>query len=690
MRTLGLQAALCSVAFVCFSALCVAHGGQYLGPGDIVPPGGGGGGGSSGGPNGPTTGQPTGPRAPAPSGPSSGRGSPSGTGSPTGGGAGRGGRTGGGSPIEFDDLTTWDYWWEFNKDPYLRLKDAVHQGGPITGDDDHYLGKRRETGRDSVKPTSTEIQVEILPALKKAIDSTENRDIASSCMIAMAKVGTDHPDFTLASVFAPRLRRPDQEVRETAALALGIAAIAGETEIELLHGLALDTAVGRQAVAQDSVDVRTRSFAIYGLGLLAHRHADTTLKRRAFTVMQRTLEDRTIGNRNLKVAAIQGIGILNVGSATPAAKELLADSLACLEAYFGKDLGAGEQLIQAHCPTAIAKLIGRDHEASARWKATFAAELQKTGSARRSNEVTQSCAMALGRLVRPIDEVDFATNPDAKYGQLLLDTYRDHRDAQTRWFAILGLGQIGGTWCRTTLLRAFDQGTQNQQKPWCALALGVMAFHRAEEQRKAQQETAPDGLVTKTLADAFAVSKDPSLAGAIAISLGLTKAQDTADSLRARMLASMAQERLAGHLCIGLALMNATGAIEDIRLALAKPSRGGELLPQAAIALGKLGDKQVAEDLQKILTGENLNLATLAAAASAIGFIGDRRSIVTLKNMLFDTRLSHLARAFAAVALGGIADKEPLPWNSKIGAHSNYRASVETLTNAASGILDIL
>ena len=119
-------------------------------------------------------------------------------------------------------------------------------------------------------------------------------------------------------------------------------------------------------------------------------------------------------------------------------------------------------------------------------------------------------------------------------------------------------------------------------------------------------------------------------------------------------------------------------------------SRGGELLPQAAIALGKLGDKQVAEDLQKILTGENLNLATLAAAASAIGFIGDRRSIVTLKNMLFDTRLSHLARAFAAVALGGIADKEPLPWNSKIGAHSNYRASVETLTNAASGILDIL
>ena len=46
--------------------------------------------------------------------------------------------------------------------------------------------------------------------------------------------------------------------------------------------------------------------------------------------------------------------------------------------------------------------------------------------------------------------------------------------------------------------------------------------------------------------------------------------------------------------------------------------------------------------------------------------------------------------AFAAVALGGVADKELLPWNSKIAVGMNYRASVETLTNQQSGILDIL
>jgi HEAT repeat protein len=84
------------------------------------------------------------------------------------------------------------------------------------------------------------------------------------------------------------------------------------------------------------------------------------------------------------------------------------------------------------------------------------------------------------------------------------------------------------------------------------------------------------------------------------------------------------------------------------------------------------------------------NLAKLSAIASALGFIGDQRTIAPLKAMLLNKELGQLSRAFAAVALGGVADKESLPWNSKIGVNSNYRASVETLTNKSSGILDIL
>ncbi len=84
------------------------------------------------------------------------------------------------------------------------------------------------------------------------------------------------------------------------------------------------------------------------------------------------------------------------------------------------------------------------------------------------------------------------------------------------------------------------------------------------------------------------------------------------------------------------------------------------------------------------------NLAKMSAVASALGYIGDRRTIDPLLDMLFDESLTDLSRAFAAVALGGVIDKEPLPWNSKIGVNMNYRAMVETLTDGAAGILDIL
>ncbi len=666
-----------------------AHGGQYRGPGDVVPPSPGGGG-RTGGPAGPTTGGPAGPSAPAPSGPATGGPAGPTTGGPAGPGGGRGPTTGGGGAALEDDLTQWSFWWEFNKDPFIRLKDAVNQGGPLTGSDDFFLGHtRRSDARDSLKPTSEQILGEILPALKKAIDSTEQRDINSSCMIAMAKIGTDHPDFKLIDIFTPRLKKADQEVRETAALALGIAAIAGEDEIKLLVGLALDKEQGR-AAAGGSVDDRTRAFAIYGLGLTANKTTNVEIKKRAFDVMKEMLIDDKVSNRNLKVAAISGMSILNIGTGTEAEKTLLGDTLMTLETYYLKSLGSGEQLIQAHCPTAIAKLIGRDHDKSEYYKDMFAADLQEKGKVKRASIfIPQSCAQALGMMARPYDDKDEKKSADAKYSKLLLDQWQNHKDAQTRNFSLLSLGLIGGKMNREALVKAFDKAGKDQEKPWCALALGVYSFFQFEQNKK-DNTTNDESFITETLVKAFKESKTPSLTGSLAIALGLNQATEAADDMRRRLLDNIAKEDMAGYLCIGLALMNHTASKEDIRNVVAQSVRRTGLLQQAAIALGKLGDKQVADDLQKLMSEGEPNLAKLSAIASALGFIGDSRTIAPLKAMLFDDKLQDLSRAFAAVALGGVADKESLPWNSKIGTNMNYRASVETLTNGSTGILDIL
>ena len=400
------------------------------------------------------------------------------------------------------------------------------------------------------------------------------------------------------------------------------------------------------------------------------------------------LEDKSQRDRNIKVAAINGMGILNIGSSSDAEKALLTDVVKTLEKFYMQKVGAGTNLILAHCPPAIAKLLGRDSADAEYYKELFAADLINKGKLKRSgNEISQSCALALGQLCQPyVDKKD----PDAKYSKLLLKQWNDHKDQQTRNFSVLSLGWIGGELNRAALIKAFDKAGKNLEKPWCSLALGVYS-HFAYEAAKARNESPnPESFIGETLYDELKKAKAPDLIGALAIGLGLNKYLEASDEMRELMLKNVAKEEMAGYLAVGLALMDDKGSIEDIKNVVNNATRRFNLLQQSAIALGKLGDKTVAVQLQKLLTDGEPNLAKLSAISSAIGFIGDKRSIKPLKNLLFDDKLANLSRAFAAVALGGIADKEPLPWNSKIGVNMNYRASVETLTNSSTGILDIL
>ncbi len=680
----------CASLLLVFPEPAYAHGGQYRGPGDVVPPNPGGGRGT-GGPSGPTTGGPAGPSTPGPAGPATPGPAGPATGGPAGPGAAKGPTTGGrGIQLE-DDLTRWEFWWEFNKDPYIRLKDAIGSGGVQTGGSDFFLGAtRRVEAKDTLRPSEEDKVGNILPALKKALDSTDNRDISSSCMVAMAKIGKDHPtDFKLLDdVFRPKLKSRDQEIREVAALAIGIAAIDKEDNVNALIGLAKDTDVGRQLTDRANVDDRTRAFATYGLGLVGYATANVEVKRKAFEALRDIVNDDKLSSRNLTVAAINSLGLLNVAGQGDAEKTLIADALKVLEDYYMKEMGAGEQLLQSHCPTAIAKLIGRDHEKSAYYKDLFAKDLEGKGKVKRSNDhIFQSCALALGQMSKPFED---DKSEDARYSKLLLDQYKNAKDAQTRYFAILGIGQIGGLMNRDILIKEFDKGNKALEKPWIAVAMGVYGFNKYEQAKAKSLTPEPEKALGDTLKNSLDELKNPSATAGVAIGLGLLQHKDAADRLRAELLKSASQDELAGYLCIGLALMGDGRSIEDIKGIVQKSVRRPDLLKQASIALGKLGDKSVAEELQKLLKDGDTNLAKLSAIASALGFIGDRRTIEPLKGMLFDTSVTELSRAFAAVALGGVGDKESLPWNSKIGTNMNYRASVETLTDKTAGILDIL
>jgi HEAT repeat protein len=591
-----------------------------------------------------------------------------------------------------DDLDRWEFWWEFNKDPYIRLKAAIHTSTVVSGGDDFFLGANRKVdSKDSLKPSDEQKLNDILPALKKAIDSTEQRDINSSCMVAMAKVGKDHPDFKLREVFLPRLQKNDQEIRETAALSLGIAALPDSESVDLLVGLAKDADVGRKASNQPEVNDRTRAFATYGLGLVAYANADIALKEKAFKAISELIDDKKVSSRNIKVAAINAMGLLNIGTGDDAGKALVDKALKCLEKYYMESLGSGEQLLQAHVPPAIAKLLGKDFydpKVVDTYRKMFFDDLTEKGKVKRSsNDIYRSCVLALGQLCPPHDAEKDASE---EYVKQLLDVWHNHKDAQTRNFAILAVGQIGGKMVRNILLKEFDKAGKSLEKPWVALAMGVCAFEKYDTQRAANTSIETEDEFGRALKAALADVRDPGAVGSFAVALGLCQYADAADDLRGLLVKNSSKDDLAGYLCIGLALMNNTASQDDIRTIVERSVRRPDLLKQAAIALGKLGDKTVAEELQTLLREDDGNLAKMSAIASALGFIGDRRSIEPLKKLLFDESLSELSRAFAAVALGGVADKEDLPWNSKIGQNMNYRAAVETLTDKQAGILDIL
>lgn len=579
-----------------------------------------------------------------------------------------------------EDRTSWEPWWELHKAPYLRLKDRLWATAAQTGSDEFFLGStRRVIARDNVVPTQGDIERDVLPALKRTIDRLDQRDIVTACMVAMAKTGTDHKDFKLAQVFALRLKSHDQEVRETAALALGISGLTDTANLDLLGGLVLDDARGRAACGQAYVNDRTRAFACYALGLLGSKPGELRTKHRVATHLIEIVRSDKAVHRNVKVAATNALGMVELDSLPGRAANALRDlAVAALADFYQRASGPGDELLQAHCPPAIARLVGQGAARADAWRKRFGTDLDARGSSRRGPCITQSCALALGQMGRPVNS---PSDADAASCATLLKAYRDHPDVQTRNFAIMALGEIGGTENREVLLREFSQAGKHAELPWVALALGVQAFER-------RQNADPDRMASDLLRRTLPDLKNPMTVGAVAIALGLCGQEEATELLRG-LLRDSREDMLTGHLCIALALLGDPSANDDLREVLDRSLRRPELLRQAAVSLSVLGDREVTGRLLERLSGE-VNLARLAAVAGALGFIGDRRTIARLCQLVEDESQATLSRAFAAAAVGGVVDRNRLPWNADLRGHVNYRAAVETLWNGVSGILDIL
>lgn len=549
----------------------------------------------------------------------------------------------------------------------------------MTGSDEFYLGARRRAfAPDAMLPTEVDRRDRIAKALAEVLVASTDRDLSTASMVGLAKIGMDPPGRNLAELLSARLAESNQEVRETAALAMGIAGL--QDAWPVLAALLKGDAEGRKLVGgKEAVPERSRTFAAWSIGLLAGRSTEGEAKQKAFELLKSLLEDPSQDGRDLRVGLVHAIGLLEpVASRSAKERRLLFEAVDALWAFYERDLGKGDQIVQAHVPAAIVRLLGRGNGAMhQRAKERLVRELTAEG---RSNALRESAALALGALCMPSEECP----ADAEVCKALRSYYENGTDEQARHFCIASLGRIGGAANRAVLMQLYARGNRAIERPWIGIALGLIAHHR-----RMRDPGDLDLDVGRMLHDDFRSIDVDTTRAACALAIGLCGYLPAATDVRAKLAERPKSDTLAGYLALALSMLGDRTAADEISSLMREALRRPFVLQQCAAALGHLGDTEAVPLLLEMLERSE-SMATMAAIASALGELRDRRSIDPLLKALHDPNRSSLARAFAAAALGGVGDKDELRWNAAIAREVNYGALVDTLGDGSTGVLDIL
>ncbi len=414
--------ALLAGAMFSLHQICAAHGGVIRGgPGCSFagPPGAGGGPVTTPSGGGSSSGGSTGPASPGATAPSAGAGSPTPAPRPV--------ITPGATDA---DLTAWQFWWGFNKDPYLALKSKIRERTVQTGSVEDFLGGGQ--ARDRRQPASDKITSVVVPALRKALLTERNNDIVTGCMLALAKIG-DTPreagESDLASLFAGFLDDSTQEIAETAALALGILGHPGsiDTLVALMQDADFGAVDPHALVGSTEVPMRTRAFAAYGLGLIGAYATEEPVREQIATQLMKMLDAPELSTRDVKVAAMISFGLTRLDVA-------LSDA--------GAIPAAGEPDSQARAglsrQTQIAFLLGYFDESKLRTS-------EKTRHSFTLAHVPTAMARLLEDSTRPGEVDPHLDGMKAKVVQALLDAIGEHcgRETLIQQSCTLALGQIG-------------------------------------------------------------------------------------------------------------------------------------------------------------------------------------------------------------------------------------------------------
>ena len=648
-----------------------AHGGQYRGPAGEVPPdsrqpedppppesGGGtptppdGGGGTPTPPDGGGGGTPT---------PPDGGGTPS----PDGGGGGtvpqppQGGGGGTKTPGKMPakkgpSYESWLFWWNYNKDEIINLKKNLRSGFANSSSGIGVMGGTdgAENASEFQNVTAKKIEQVVVPLLEQyARDTKCNFDIQASGVIGLAKVGRKDAIPLLMEIGRNGQGQYHNVVEETACLALGIM----QDRSPQVRQYLLERASDQTAKA------RTRSFAMFALGLLGEPDAASGAYADAFQALKSIAARTNEASRDVTCSAFVAIGLLGDRAAVPELLQWLN------EEKVGQNKLPDLQL------SFVAAALGKIGQPGLSGPASREVVDALREQLKKKNRMTRySSVIALGQVAPQADE-----KIQKECVSMLTDVIKSDgkatSDSQTVNFALASLGRIAGAASAPQSVRdqaiktignSFQDG-KTQTKSFAALALGVAGMNMNPAVKGPLAEEIRNHLVK--------ASGDVDTRGAYVVALGLLKDIQSAKILQDLLQQQGLDSQLRGISALALGLMGDKGAIEPIRKVL-KEKSDQKLRVDAAVALGLLQDTEAVKTLIEILQEPKSSQFVLGSVAQALGQIGDDRAVDPLATILKDEQYPDLTRALAAVALGQIGDKTDVPVLARLSKDVNYRA----------------
>lgn len=585
------------------------------------------------------------------------------------------------------DRTEWWDWWEYNKERFLGLDDVLARLHPITPRGDDLVGPDlgRRAGLDARR-----VYGELVPALVSELEAEDNILFRRRALLALGRIGEAPKGFestvdSLSSVIASFLSSEQMGVAEAAVVALG--ALETVDGVRILCELLEDGEPGQARVGRNRVPVRMRALAAYGLGVSGAGELPGAVRSFAVHSLVGALSAEGARYPDVQAAAVIAIGLIPLTETEDAGEHAPPSSCIPAQARFLLSLLDEEQprMVRNHAPTAVARLL----EASEHAEELHSLVIERLLEALDRGEsvgVRRSSVIGLGLLAdADNDPLDVRVREEL-FGLL------SKGDLPSRSFAAISLAQIAsreGTGenpnaavatVSKSLTRHLVRG-KSFERPWAALALGVMGFQLREKGSNLPKEAAD------ALRGELARERNSIESSAMALAAGMVGDPRAYDAVLERVEEERADDFMS-YFSVGLGLLRQTAGIEALTELMDEADHRPMRTEYTALGRALIGDMTLVDELVGRLDDCNCSVS-VRGVGRALAWTADDRGILPLLALVEDRELPASTRANAVEALGRIADRSNVAWDVRISRGLNYLDAPTSLTDPSGfGILD--